>query len=118
MIQTLILLLLLDMVYISSIGYSIFNRQIKSIQGYEINLDKIAAMLTYVLLAIALYYFIIKDKRPVHEAFLLGICIYGVYELTSKSLLDKWNWNTVFIDTLWGGILFSLATFILYKLKL
>jgi uncharacterized membrane protein len=101
------------MVYILSIGYSVFNKQITMVQGYEIKLNKQAVILTYILLAFVLYYFIIKDKRPIYEAFLLGICIYGVYELTSKSLLDKWNWNTVIIDTLWGGILFSLTTFIL-----
>lgn len=106
------------MLYISSIGYSVFNKQITSIQGYEIKLNKQAAILCYFLLAFGLYYFIIKDKRQIYEAFLLGICIYGVYELTSKSLLDKWNWNTVMIDTLWGGILFSLTTFILYKIEL
>lgn len=118
MLKALILLILIDMVYIYSLGMSVFNKQIKDVQGTEIKIDIVAALLTYVLIATALYYFILKDKRPIHEAFLLGLCIYGVYELTSKSLLDKWSWNTVAIDTLWGGILLSLTTYLLYKIPL
>jgi uncharacterized membrane protein len=118
MLKTLILLFFIDMVYIYAIGMPVFNKQIKDVQGTEIKIDIVATLLTYVLIATALYYFIIKDKRPVHEAFLLGLCIYGVYELTSKSLLDKWSWNTVVIDTLCGGILFSLTTYLLYKIPL
>jgi hypothetical protein len=63
-----------------------------------------------------LYYFIIKDGRSIYEAFLLGIIIYSVYDLTSLALLKNWSVTTAVIDTLWGGILFTLTTFAVYKL--
>ena len=40
---------------------------------------------------------------------------YGVRyfnELTNMAILKNWDWFTVIIDSLWGGILFSLSVFI------
>jgi len=48
--------------------------------------------------------------------FLLGIIIYSVYDLTSLALLKNWSVKTAIIDTLWGGILFTLTTLAVYKL--
>jgi len=48
------------------------------------------------------------------DAFLLGLTIYAVYELTSMALLKKWSWLTVIMDTTWGGILFGLTTYLVY----
>jgi uncharacterized membrane protein len=63
-----------------------------------------------------LFYFILKNKRPVQDAFLLGLVIYGVYETTTYALLKNWNFATVMVDTLWGGILLALTTYLTYKL--
>ena len=62
-------------------------------------------------------YFILKQRRSVMDAFILGIVIYGVYETTTYALLKKWSIQTVMIDTLWGGILFGLTTYLTYKLR-
>ena len=67
-------------------------------------------------LIIGINYFIIKPRRSVSDAFLLGIVIYAVYETTSKALLKNWSYKIVFMDTLWGGILFTLTTFIMRKI--
>ena len=48
-------------------------------------------------------------------AFLLGLVIYGVYEGTNYAIIDGWKPWAVALDTIWGGILFALTTWILYK---
>ena len=93
-----------------------FNKQILQVQGSGIKMNVYAAILCYVALVFGLYYFIIKDGRSIYEAFLLGIVIYSVYELTSLSLLKNWTITTAVMDTLWGGILFTLTTLAVYKL--
>jgi uncharacterized membrane protein len=40
--------------------------------------------------------------------------VYGVYELTSYAIVKDWTIGTVFIDTLWGGILLAATTWITY----
>jgi uncharacterized membrane protein len=64
------------------------------------------------LLILGLYYFILKENKSLKDAFLLGIFVYGVYELVTITLLKDWKWKTVIIDTLWGGILFTTTVYI------
>jgi uncharacterized membrane protein len=87
------------------------------IQGSKINIKIYSTILCYIFLVTGLYYFIIKEKREVMDAFFLGIFVYGVYETTNLALFDKWDIQTAFIDTIWGGILFSLTTYLVYNVK-
>ena len=111
-----IILLVLDVTVLNILS-PIFNRQVNVIQGSPIRLNILSAILCYILLIIGLYYFIILEKKTSFDAFILGIIIYGVYELTTKALLKNWSWQTVFIDTLWGGLLFLLTTYIFYFIR-
>ncbi len=65
-----------------------------------------------------LNYFIIKPKRSISDAFLLGLVIYGVYETTNWAIFNKWSVKSVIIDTLWGGILFASTAFIVRSLSI
>jgi uncharacterized membrane protein len=109
-----VVLLALDFMYITTTR-NMFEIQIADVQRVALQVRPLGAVLCYLLLVIGLYYFIIREHRPVFDAFLLGLVIYGVYETTSYALLKKWKWNIVLMDTLWGGILFALTTFITYK---
>jgi uncharacterized membrane protein len=110
-----IILLILDYIYIS-IFSNHFNNQIYKVQNKPLKMNFTTTIMCYILLILGLYYFIIKENKPICEAFLLGILVYGVYELTTISLLSDWEIKTVIIDTLWGGILFSTTTYLIYKL--
>lgn len=109
-----VILLALDFMYISATR-NMFEIQIADVQRVALQMRPLGGVLCYILLVIGLYYFIIREHRPVFDAFLLGLVIYGVYESTSYALLKKWKWNIVLMDTLWGGVLFALTTFITYK---
>jgi len=92
-----------------------FENQVKLVQGSALKVNITATILCYVFLIFGIYYFIIQPNKSVQDAFLFGIVIYAVYETTSRALLTKWKWSTVFIDTLWGGILFALTAWIMKK---
>jgi uncharacterized membrane protein len=110
-----IVLIILDGIYLNIIK-QYFNKQIKAVQGSDIKINFMAAILTYVFLIFGLNYFIIRKRLPVKDAMLFGLVIYATYELTSMALLKNWSWITVMIDTAWGSILFGLTTAIVYKL--
>ena len=106
-----IIFIVLDFVYLNLIkGY--FDNQIKMVQGSPIKINYLGAALCYILLIFGINYFIIKPRKSVSDAFLLGIIIYGVYETTNLALFKNWSILTVIIDTLWGGILFAATTYI------
>jgi uncharacterized membrane protein len=106
-----IVLLLLDYVYISTFSNH-FKEQIYKVQKQPLKMNIRTTILCYFLLILGLYYFILKENKSLKDAFLLGIFVYGVYELTTMSLLKDWKLSTVIIDTIWGGILFALTIYI------
>lgn len=112
---TAILFVVLDTIYLNLIK-NYFSKQIYLVQGSSIKLNYFAILLCYMFLIFGINYFIIQPNRSILDAFILGIIIYGVYETTNKALLSKWSWLTVFMDTLWGGILFALTTYIIKKI--
>jgi uncharacterized membrane protein len=111
-----IVFITIDTFYLNSMkGY--FEKQVQSVQGSEMKINFLGAALCYLFLIIGINYFIIKPKKSVQEAFLLGLVIYGVYETTNYAIFKKWTFLTVVIDTLWGGILFALTTYIVTILR-
>lgn len=94
-----------------------WNKQLIQVQGSPLSMNYLAAVLAYLILILGLYYFIIRSQKPVIEAMLIGWFVYFVYELTNKAIISRWNWQTVIIDGVWGGLLFGLTTWIFYYLK-
>ena len=111
-----IVLVFIDSIYLNLIK-DYFNNQIKLVQGFNIKINLLATLLCYIFLIFGINYFIIQPNRSIQDAFLLGLIIYGVFETTNMALFSKWSWLTVLIDTLWGGILFALTTFIVKLLR-
>ena len=116
MLISAILFIFIDSVYLQLIK-SYFEKQIQAVQGSAIKVNFLGVALCYIFLIIGINYFIIKPRKSVTDAFLLGIVIYGVYETTNYALFKNWSLLTVFIDTLWGGILFALTTYIVIMLR-
>ena len=107
-----VVILLLDFLYINLI-YNKLNKLITDIQGSPIKLNMYSAILCYSCIIFMLYYFIINEKKSVVDAVILGGCTYGIYEFTSMSVFNKWDLNIALTDTLWGGLLYGLTTYII-----
>jgi uncharacterized membrane protein len=105
-----VIMLALDAVYLSTFS-AYFNKVVKQIQGEKIQFNIFGAILCYLLLIYGINYFIIDQKKPLKDAFILGIVIYGVYETTTYAIFKNWTLGAVALDTFWGGILFTLTTY-------
>ena len=101
----------IDYIYLNLIKVY-FGKQVQAVQGSPLKINYLGAILCYIFLIIGLNYFIIKPKRSVQDAFLFGLIIYAVFETTNWALFKNWSVLTVLIDSLWGGILFALTTYI------
>lgn len=109
-------MLSLDSIYLSQIGSNLFGPMVKQIQNENLTLNYYGAAICYVLLLIVLYKFIIKEKKSPEDAFLLGFCIYGVFDSTNIAIFKKYQYFPAIVDMVWGGILFYLTTLITYKI--
>ena len=116
MLVSAIIFITTDFVYLNVIK-DYFLNQIKLVQGSEPKVNFLGVALCYIFLIAGINYFIIKPRKSVNDAFLLGIVIYGVYETTNYALLKNWSIITVIIDTLWGGLLFASTTYIVNMLR-
>jgi uncharacterized membrane protein len=116
MLISAIVFVTIDSVYLT-VMKNFFQRQIQNVQGSDLKMNLLGAALCYVFLIVGINYFIIKPKKSINEAFLLGLVIYGVYETTNYALFKNWSLATVFIDTLWGGVLFASTTYIVNILR-
>ena len=94
-----------------------FSEQISAVQKSEMKVNAFGAMLSYFFIILSLYWFVIQQGKSVVDAFVLGVCVYGVYEYTNYALFTNWRLKTTLVDTLWGGVLFALTTFVYNKLK-
>uniref|UniRef100_A0A6C0HCC5 DUF2177 family protein n=1 Tax=viral metagenome TaxID=1070528 RepID=A0A6C0HCC5_9ZZZZ len=110
-----ITLLILDGIYLYS-NLRVFENQVIAVQRVVLQAKPLGFVLCYLALIIGLNYFIISKNRPIFEAFLFGLVIYTVYETTNYSIFKQWKPFMVIMDSLWGGILFALTTFITYQL--
>ena len=116
MLISAIILISIDFVYLNVIK-DFFNNQIQRVQGSQTKINYLGAAFCYIFLITGFNYFIIKPHKTIHEAFLLGLVIYGVYETTNYALFKNWSIFTVIIDTLWGGLLFAATTYIINMLR-
>jgi uncharacterized membrane protein len=104
-----VLLLVLDFAFLF-MNQTMFQNQVITVQRVIMQPNYVGFIMSYVCILALLGYFIIRPHRSVQEAFLLGLLTYGVFEFTNKAIFKKWEYMTVIIDTLWGGILFGLTT--------
>ena len=109
-----IVMTVLDAIYLTTTRKMMEN-QIRIIQNKDLAIRVLGAVACYFFLVFGLYYFIIKEKRSILDAFLFGLVVYGVYETTNYAIFKNWKLLTVFIDILWGGTLMATTTYITYK---
>lgn len=115
-IKAIIILLVIDIFYLLFIANPIYQKTVLSIQKSPMNINIYGAFGSYLFLSLALYYFIIKENKKPIDAFILGLCIYGVYDMTNVAIFENYDMNTAVIDTIWGGTLFYLTIYIYRKL--
>ena len=113
---TTFILLALDIVYLK-LSASHFDSVVKSIQGKGLTLKMIPAILAYITIVLSLYYLIIRENRKIIDAMILGWSTYFIFDFTNKAIFDNWDWKSVVMDGTWGGFLYGLTTYLVYKLR-
>ena len=110
-----VIVILIDMVYLKLFSKH-FNNVVNNIQGSDLNLQYIPAILCYIFILFQLYYFIVSKNMSYIDSFILGLTTYGIFDLTNKAIFNNWDWMSVAIDTTWGGILYTLTIFLFRQL--
>jgi uncharacterized membrane protein len=117
LLKALLTISILDYIYLKSSG-NIFSKLITNIQNSPLKLRIYPTIVVYILIFLMWIIFIYnqKDKftfkENIFRAFLLGMCTYGIYDFTNMAIFKDWTINVAIMDTIWGGVLYSLTTLI------
>jgi uncharacterized membrane protein len=75
----------------------------------------------YLIMPIAVTYLAIVPSKTIQESVqkgaLVGLAMYGVYDLTNLATFDNWTTRMVLQDMAWGTFLCSVTAGIGYKFK-
>jgi uncharacterized membrane protein len=109
-----VVMIMLDVAWISIVTGEQFGTMIKTIQGSPMIVRPLGAFVAYAAMIGLFYTF--KDNLSIHKAFLLGFFAYAIYDGTNYALLGKWDLQTAIVDSLWGGCLFALTRIVVNRL--
>ncbi len=121
-ISIIFLLIVIDFVWIGIINAESYKKAIKAVQKTELKIRLFPGLLVYIALALIIIFWIlpsIKSKSFVDSfknGFMLGALVYAVFDFTNMAIFSDWTYTISIIDTLWGGILTGLITYIMVLL--
>ena len=117
-----VILVLVDAVFLKVISNE-YGKMIQKIQGSKMEVNMVAALVVYVALVGVWYVFIHPEikkkglKEALCKAFILGLCTYAIYDFTNMAILKDYRLDLAVIDSVWGGLLFSVSTYIFAFLR-
>ncbi len=115
---TLIIMLSLDLLWMKLFAGAFYAGQFSEIGRFteagDFDIHFLPAVLAYVLMAFALEYFVLSRPGSMREQLLsgalLGLCLFGVYDLTNRAILENYSMALVLTDMTWGVVLYTTTT--------
>ena len=94
---------------------------IRSVQGTISTVRIVPAILIYVLIPLGVVILAVAPSdrlmQAVMKGALLGLCMYGVYDLTNFATLNGWTLSMTVSDIAWGTFLCGLGAGFGYYLR-
>ena len=121
-ISIVFLLIVIDFVWIGIITADKYKKVIKAVQKSDLKIRMFPGLIVYIALALIIIFWVlpsIKSKSfmdSFKNGFMLGALVYTVFDFTNMAIFSDWTYTISIIDTLWGGILTGLITYIMVLL--
>lgn len=116
------LFLIIDIPVILYFNNSMYKKQFERINKININSKNrvyLSAIITYMLLAFGIYFFIVSPElnnsklnnyNILLKGSLFGLITYGIYNGTNLATISEWGVKEAVIDTIWGTILCGILS--------
>jgi len=124
-LSIIVVFILLDAPYLYT-NSTLYASRTKSISGKSFTNRYYSALVVYLALALGVLVLVLprirKDnvKNTLYDSILyggvLGLVSYATFDFTMHFMFDGWDLGVSIMDTIWGGILCSLVTFIIVYL--
>lgn len=117
--------IILDIIWLGIIMKEFNMRQLASIGRIEngrFEMNYAAAAVTYILMALAVIIYVLpqvkqneKTTKTFFQGALLGLIIYGVFDMTNLAILKDYPLAFIAPDMAWGALVFGIVTVITSK---
>lgn len=125
-ILILVLFLVIDLPMILWLNKDMYLNMFNKINGNTSsnNTNKIiGAIIAYLLLAFAIYYFVVMpslekaspDNNVMLKGCFMGLVIYGIYDGTNLATINNFTMNEAIIDIMWGTFLSGIISVLAVK---
>ena len=93
--------------------YNYHNALFQSVQKSKLEVRIVPAIMIYILLPYAVYIWAVQGKQSIMHAAsngaLVGLIMYGFYDLTNYATFTNWTLEMALTDTLWGVIVCTIG---------
>lgn len=113
-VKIFVIFILIDLIWLKLIAGPKYSKMVYNIQGQPMKIKMVPGLLVYVFMTIL---FMLFSSQSDTRNFLLGALTYGVYDFTNLAIFNKFDKVFALLDTLWGGVLFTLVNRINLELK-
>jgi uncharacterized membrane protein len=111
---TVVVFLCLDMIGIMYLVYPVFEKHVGDLLASPLRM--VPSAVFYLFYVAGIVWFVslpaLKESAPLQALVagaLLGAMCYGTYEFTNYATLDRWSFEQVLVDGLWGTFLTGFA---------
>lgn len=116
----LIVYLIIDIVWVVG-ARKIHSNTVELVQNAPITINFIPVMMYYLIAPLSYVFIIKRYARSMSEslglAALVGLLMFGAFDLTNKAIFKNYPWSYVIMDMAWGITSMTLATLVCLKLK-
>ena len=110
-----LLYLIMDFIWINT-NKTLYGDNIKKIQNDEMKVKIVPAVLAYTLLVFNIYTILIPRMKSELEYAIVGMVIYGVYNMTNQATLKDYPLSISLIDTAWGTFSHYILGYMIFNL--
>lgn len=112
----------LDAIWLFTMTPLFYRKRFELIQNSAMNVRMPFALMAYVLLLLTLFNICIPlsdgyKKNKWIPFTLVGLAIYGVYNMTNAAVFSKYPLDMCIVDTLWGGVCFGIMGYLYLKMN-
>lgn len=96
-----------------------YENQVVTIQRVAMQVKPLGALAAYIAMAVGLWVFVLKTptENVYLKAMLLAFTVFGTYNATSYAILKKFRASLAVLDTVWGILMYTAATYLFLQLK-
>jgi len=105
-----------------------WNNAVAKIQGSPLKIKSEYAIISYVMIAVCIYYFGVRNKinnkinDQLLDALMIALAVYGSFDLINYALFDKLPLSVAVVDMVWGltsvSLTIIITTYIIKKFNI